>query len=212
MSELADTERTWRQIAAAPGGFRDRLVRVLRVVLPSIIGVLVAVLMVSPFAGTQELSFLLAKDAVNMAKERMRLTDALYRGEDSKGRPFSIHAGSAVQKSSAEPILRMTDLSANILMPEGAASLVAGYGLYDLDKETMRVTGPLSFDSGQGYTLVASNVELSMKTRSLRSFGPVSGRTKVGPFSANSLRADLNARTVTLSGGAHLRIEQNAIR
>ncbi len=212
MSELADTERTRRQIAAAPGGFRDRLVRVLRVVLPSIIGVLVAVLMVSPFAGTQELSFLLAKDAVNMAKERMRLTDALYRGEDSKGRPFSIHAGSAVQKSSAEPILRMTDLSANILMPEGAASLVAGYGLYDLDKETMRVTGPLSFDSGQGYNLVASNVELSMKTRSLRSFGPVSGRTKVGPFSANSLRADLNARTVTLSGGAHLRIEQNAIR
>jgi lipopolysaccharide export system protein LptC len=212
MSELADTERTRRQIAAAPGGFRDRLVRVLRVVLPSIIGVLIAILVVSPFAGTQELSFLLAKDAVNMATERMRLTDALYRGEDSKGRPFSIHAGSAVQKSSAEPILRMTDLSAHILMPEGAASLIAGYGQYDLDKETMRVTGPLSFDSGQGYNLVASNVELSMKTRSLRSFGPVSGRTRVGPFSANSLRADLNARTVTLSGGAHLRIEQNAIK
>jgi lipopolysaccharide export system protein LptC len=212
MSELAERERTKRQLLAAPGSSHDRLIRILRVVLPSIIGMLLAILAFSPFSGTQELSFVLAKNEVNMAKERMRLTEALYRGEDSKGRPFSIRAGSAVQKSSAEPLLRMTDLSARILMPEGAASLLAGYGLYDLDKETMRVTGPLSFDSGNGYSLVASNVELAMRTRKLQSFGPVSGRTKIGTFNAGGLRADLDARTVTLTGGAHLRIDQNAIR
>ncbi|MEY4999823.1 MAG: hypothetical protein RIS00_1867, partial [Pseudomonadota bacterium] len=39
MSEQADKERTSRQQLAAPGGRRDRLVRLLRVVLPSIIGV-----------------------------------------------------------------------------------------------------------------------------------------------------------------------------
>lgn len=212
MSDNADRERTKRQLSAAPGGGHDRLVRALRVILPSMIGMLLAVLAFSPFSGTQELSFVLAKNEVNMAKERMRLTEAVYRGEDSKGRPFSIRAGSAVQKSSAEPLLRMTDLSARILMPDGAASILAGYGIYDLDTETMRVTGPLSFDSGNGYSLIASNVQLAMKTRQLQSFGPVSGHTKVGTFNAGSLRADLDARTVTLSGGAHLRIDQNAIR
>ncbi len=211
MSELADLERTQRQKWATPGGRHDRLIRSLRVVLPSIIGALVAILAFSPFAGTQEVSFVLAKDEVNMARERMRLTEALYRGEDSKGRPFSLRAGSAVQKSSAEPILRMTDMAGRIIMDDGPAALIAGNGLYDLDKETMRVTGPLAFESA-GYNMVASNVELALKTRKMQSFGPVSGRTKVGTFRANRLSADLNTRVVRLDGGVHLRIEQNAIR
>ena len=80
MSEQADRERTLRQFFAAPGGRHDRLVRILRVALPSIIGVLVAMLVVSPFSNTQEMSFVLAKDEVNMAKERLRLTNAMYRG------------------------------------------------------------------------------------------------------------------------------------
>ena len=60
--------------------------------------------------------------------------------------------------------------------------------------------------------MVASNVELALKTRKMQSFGPVSGRTKVGTFRANRLSADLNTRVVRLDGGVHLRIEQNAIR
>lgn len=96
-------------------------------------------------------------------------------------------------------------------MDDGPAALIAGNGLYDLDKETMRVAGPLAFESA-GYNMVASNVELALKTRKMQSFGPVSGRTKVGTFRANRLSADLNTRVVRLDGGVHLRIEQNAIR
>jgi lipopolysaccharide export system protein LptC len=211
MSDQADLERTQRQQWATPGGRHDRLIRALRVVLPSIIGALVAVLAFSPFAGKQELSFVLDKDEVNMARERMRLTEARYRGEDSQGRPFSLRAGSAVQKSSADPVLEMTDLQGRILMEDGPASLTAGQGLYDLSKETMRVTGPLAFQS-VGYDIVASNVELALKTREMRSFGPVDGRTKVGTFRADRLSADLNTRVVRLDGGVRLRIDQNAIR
>ena len=70
-----------------------------------------------------------------MASERMRLTEALYRGEDSKGQPFSLRAGSAVQKSSAEPVLKMTDLQGRIIMNDGPASLTAGRGLYESKAE-----------------------------------------------------------------------------
>ncbi len=211
MSDLADLERTQRQKWATPGGRHDRLIRVLRVVLPSIIGALVAVLAFSPFTGADELSFVLDKDEVNMARERMRLTEAMYRGEDSKGRPFSLRAGSAVQKSSAEPVLKMTDMAGQIIMDDGPAALIAGNGLYDLDKETMRVTGPLVFQS-VGYNMVVSNVELALKSRKMQSFGPVSGRTKVGTFRADRMSADLNTRVVRLDGGVRLRIDQNAIR
>ena len=211
MSKLADLERTQRQKWANPGGRHDRLIRSLRVILPSIIGALVAVLAFSPFTGTQELSFVLQKDGVNLAKERMRLTAALYRGEDNKGRPFSLRVGSAVQKSSADPVLNMADLQGRIIMDDGPAALTAKSGLYDLSKETMRVNGPLAFQSA-GYDIVASNVELALKTKKMQSIGPVSGRTKVGTFRANRMSADLNSRVIRLDGDVHLRIEQNAIR
>lgn len=212
MSEQADRERTLRQFFAAPGGRHDRLVRILRVALPSIIGVLVAMLVVSPFSNTQEMSFVLAKDEVNMAKERLRLTNAMYRGEDSRGRPFTLRGGSAVQKSSSEPIIRLTDLSGQILMAGGPAQLVAGQGYYNLETEKVRVEGPLSYTSGDGFSLTANNVEFAMKNRQIESFGPVNGAMKVGTFSAGKLRADVDARIVRLEGGAHLRINQNAIR
>ena len=211
MSAQADLERNYRQRWALPGGRHDRLIRAMRVVLPSIIGLLVAILAFSPFTGQQELSFVLNKDEVNLSRERLRVVEALYRGEDSKGRPFSLRAGSAVQKTSAQPILDMTSLSGRISLQDGPASIIAQRGSYDLGKETMRVTGPLAVES-PGYDMVVSNVELSLKDRTMQSFGPVSGRTKVGTFHAGRLRADLDTRIVRLDGGVRLRIDQKAIK
>jgi lipopolysaccharide export system protein LptC len=211
MSAQADLERTQRQRWAMPGGRHDRLIRSLRVILPSVIGLLLAILAFSPFTSTQELSFVLDKDEVDLSRERMRLVEALYRGEDSKGRPFSLRAGSAVQKTSADPVLDMTSLSARILLEDGPASILAQRGTYNLSKETMRVDGPLAVES-PGYNMVASNVELSLKDRSMQSFGPVSGRTKVGTFRAGRLTGDLDTRIVRLEGGVQLRIDQNAVK
>jgi lipopolysaccharide export system protein LptC len=212
MSEEADIQRTSRQRFALPGGKHDRLVRVLRVLLPSIIGALLAVLAFSPFSSNREMSFVLAKNEVNLAKERMRVSNALYRGEDSKGRPFSLRAGSAVQKSSDEPILRMRDLKGRLLMDNGPASIVAGQGYYDMRAEKVRVEGPLSFMDGDGFNLNATNVEFLLKPKMMQSFGPVNGSTRVGTFRAGRLRADVEARIVRLEGGAQLQINQAAIR
>jgi len=211
MSAQADLERNYRQRWALPGGRHDRLIRAMRVVLPSIIGLLVAILAFSPFTGQQELSFVLNKDEVNLSRERLSVVEALYRGEDSKGRPFSLRAGSAVQKTSAQPVLDMTSLSGRLSLQDGPASIIAQRGSYDLGKETMRVTGPLAVES-PGYDMVVSNVELSLKDRTMQSFGPVSGRTKVGTFHAGRLRADLDTRIIRLDGGVRLRIDQNAIK
>lgn len=212
MSQQADTERTKLQRWALPGGAHDRTVRILRVGLPSLIGLLLAIMLFSPFREKDELSFLLAKEDVGMAKERMRLTEAYYRGEDSKGRPFSLSAGSAVQKSSAEPIIRMTDMQGRLLTGTGAATITAGQSLYDLVAQQVQVPGQLVYNSGDGYSLVASNVEMSLKDRRLKSIGPVAGSTKVGSFRAGRMSADLDSRVVRLEGGVHLRIDQNAIR
>jgi lipopolysaccharide export system protein LptC len=212
MSQLADTERTKRQLWALPGGSHDRLIRLLKAGLPVAVGVLAAFLITAPFAMRGEVSFVLDKNDVDVASERMRVREALYRGEDTKGRPFSIRAGSAVQKTSRIPIVQMHDLSARLMMTDGAAVLNAQQGLYNIQSDQVKVVGPVQFDSAQGYRLTTRNVNIDMKGRTMMSEDRVYGRMPTGTFDADRLSADLEARTVTLSGNARLRIEQNAIK
>jgi lipopolysaccharide export system protein LptC len=212
MSELADKIRTGRQRFAAPKGIYDRVIALLRVLLPIGVGALAAVLVLAPFSMRSELSFVLDKNEVDIARERMRVESALYRGEDSQGRPFSLRAGSAVQKSSRDPIVRLTDLSARILLSDGPAQIVAQQGDYNMNSEQVRVDAPVRVETASGYRVATSNVAVDLKSRTMRSFGPVNGRANIGTFSADRLIADLNRRTIILDGNARLRIEQNALK
>lgn len=208
MSEIADRTRGHRQIWAAPGGSHDRLVAFLGWLLPSAIGVLAAFLAIAPLTKGNEVSFVLDKNKVEVAKERMRVTKAMYRGSDSKGQPFTLNAGSAVQKSSADPIVNLFDLVASITLPDGPAVLTAGRGRYDMDQENVAVDGSMLFTAADGYRLETSNVGIDLKSRQVTGTGVVNGKMPLGSFSANTMRADLGARTVILDGRARLRIVQ----
>ena len=212
MSERADLDRTMRQLWAASGSRHDRVVRLLRVGLPLVIGVIAAVLIFSPFTQRSEVSFLLAKDKVEVAKERMRVTRAEYRGQDTRGRPFALVAGSAVQKSSAEPIVRMTDLSGAISLEDGPATIAAQHAQYNMDNETVTVPGTVLVKGADGYRIDAQGVAVDLKTRSLAGDGGVAGTLNIGRFSANEIHADLDERIVRLSGNARLRINQGVLR
>jgi lipopolysaccharide export system protein LptC len=64
----------------------------------------------------------------------------------------------------------------------------------------------------QGYHLDTSGVTVDLKERQLVSGGPVQGTMRLGQFSAGHLSGDLGNRTVTLSGGARLKIVQGAVK
>lgn len=212
MSLQADQQRSYRQRWALPGGSHDRLIKTLKNVLPVMVGVLTAFLAMAPFTHAGDVSFVLDKNKVAVAKERMRVTEALYRGEDSKGQRFSLRAGSAVQKSSREPIVDLQDLSARILLSDGPAVLVAQKGRYDMDDEHVAIDGAVQFQSAGGYRMTTRDVGVDLKTRQMKSQGRVDGRMPIGTFSADHLEADLGERTVTLNGRARLRIDQNGLK
>jgi lipopolysaccharide export system protein LptC len=213
MSELALQERSARQIWARPNGHHDQLVRGLRIALPAGIAVLGLFLVLAPVSSPNgDVSFMLAKDSVSMARERLRVTTATYRGEDSKGRPFEISAGSAVQRSSLEPVVRLSDLVARLQLEEGPATLSAKAGRYDMEREIVAVDGPLRFETADGYRVEANNVAVGLKTRKLASDSRVDGTLPLGSFSAGGIQADLKARTVTLNGRARLHIVQHTAR
>ncbi|MGW8134830.1 LPS export ABC transporter periplasmic protein LptC [Sphingomonas zeae] len=206
MSEIADRVRTRRQIWAAPGSRHDRFVTVARWMLPSAIGVLTAFLVMAPIYASNEVSFVLDKKKVEVAKERLKIQAAQYRGVDDKGQPFSLDAGSAIQRSSAEPVVQLNKLSAAIRLSDGPATVSANSGRYDMRTEQVQLDGPLDFKSAGGYDLQTRDATIDLQQRTLVSGGAVTGRVPQGNFSANKMRADLENRSVRLEGNARLRI------
>ncbi|MDG6079316.1 LPS export ABC transporter periplasmic protein LptC [Erythrobacter litoralis] len=211
-TQQAQALRSRRQRFAAPGGSHDRLVRFLSRALPMAMGVLAALMIITPLSPRGEISFLLDRNKVAVVKDRLRVDNALYRGQDNQSRPFSLTAGEAVQRSSAEGIVRMDDLIARILLPEGPARVEAGGGQYDIDQSVVSLAGPMEFTAADGYRMTARGVSLDLKDKHLTGAGGVEGAVPAGTFRANRLDADLGARTVTLSGDARLRMVPGQMR
>ena len=212
ISAEADVERDRRRAWAAGGGAHDRLVRGLQVCLPIAIGALCAVLLFAPFGQRSDIGFLLAKDSIEISPQRLRVEAARYTGADSVGRPFSVTAGSAVQRSAADPIVQMRDLSAMIVLRDGPATLTADTGGFDPARDRITIDGPLRFVAADGYRLDTGAVAIDLTTRTLASGRRVTGNLPIGRFSADSIYADLDNRVVRLQGHARLRIDQGLRR
>jgi lipopolysaccharide export system protein LptC len=212
MSEAAVRDREIKQQWAVPGSQHDRLIRIAKIGLPSAVGVLIAFLALAPLDKRSDVSFILDKNKVENAPERMRVDLARYTGEDNQGRPFAIVARSAIQRSSEEPIVDISGMMARLMLPQGPATISANLAHYNLDEQMVRVVGPVRVSGPEGYRLDTSDVQVDLKQRTVAGSGGVQGRMKLGQFSAGRLTADLGARTVTLDQGARLKIVQGAVR
>ncbi len=200
MSRRAERQRTRRQTFAAPGGGFDRLIAFLRVALPSAVGALIAILLVTPLIHRDESSFVLDKDKVERAPERLQASNALYRGNDDKGRPFALSAGSALQRNAAPGQVQLRDLAARIMLDDGPAAIHAKAGIYDIESQIARIPGQLSFQAEPGYRLTTGNAVIAFGPQSLTADGGVTGSTDLGDFKGDRLSADLANRKLIVSG------------
>ena len=71
----------------------------------------------------QEVSFILDKNQVETAPERMRIEAARYQGKDDKGQPFTIRAQRAVQPTSDQPIVDIRGMFARLGLASGPATI-----------------------------------------------------------------------------------------
>jgi lipopolysaccharide export system protein LptC len=212
MSEAAERDRLVKRGWAAPGGAHDYLVKFLKLVLPAVVGVLLAYMFLSPLSRQREMSFLLDKNKVDVARERLKVQSAQYRGVDNEGRPFTIDARRAVQAKSTDPEVQISGMSAQIQLAEGPAMLQAERGRYNMDKQTVDVIGPILFTAADGYRLQSRDVAVDLNSKTLASGAGVEGQMPLGRFTAGRMSVDLPSRKVVLSGRARLHIVQGGLR
>jgi len=212
MSEAALRERAVKQRWAVPGSAHDRIIRWSKIVLPSAVGALIAILALAPLDKEGDVSFILDKKKVENAPERMRVETARYVGADNKGQKFSITAQRAIQRTSEVPIVDIEGMLAQLALANGPLMIAANQGRYDLDTQKVAVNGPVRVLGPDGYRLETRDVQVDLKARQVTSSGPVAGQLRLGHFQAGQMHADLGERKVVLDGGARLKIVQGAVR
>ena len=212
MSEAAVQDRRIKRDWSRPGSAHDRLVTAMKIALPALIGIVLAFLVFSPLEDKQEVSFLLKKEEVDRAGERMRVQSAQYRGQDSRGRPFVLNAQRALQRSATRPIVEIGGMSAEMDLENGLARIEAGRARYNIQEERVQVIGPIQISAADGYRMVTHDVQVDLRGRRLASQGSVEGQMPLGRFSGGRLEANLGDRTVVLTGRPRLHIVQGAIR
>ena len=212
MSRAARDRRADKRRWARPGGSHDAVVRIGKWLVPLGFLAMFAWLAVIPFLERDDSSFLLDKKDVDQAEERMRVEEARYTGEDDEGRKFLIVAAEAVQETSRVPVVVIRGMAARLSTDEGPVEVVAPRGRYDIDAKIVEVDGPLEATAPDGYRLATRDVTVDLDTTRLRSDGGVRGETRLGTFEANSMEADLDARSIVLSGGARLKLRRGAVR
>lgn len=206
MTAKADQIRQRRRAFAAPGSSLDRTVRWLAVGLPAALGVIAALMVVTPLGPRGEVSFLLDRNKVSTTPNRLVVDSAVYRGEDGKGRPFSLSAGAAVQHSVSQPVVQMRDLVGRILLDDGPAQITADLGSYNYNTQQIAIDSEVRFVAADGYRMNTRGVSVDLDKKTMVGSGGIAGSTPAGTFSADSMQANLTARTVALQGRAHLRM------
>ena len=211
-AKSASGERIIKQRWATPGSGHDRIVRWTKIVLPSAVGVLLAVLMLAPLDKRGDVSFILDKKKVDSAPERMRVESARYTGTDDKGQRFTMVADRAIQPSSDTPLVDIWGMFARLNLAKGPMLIAANKGRYNVDTQKVAINGPVKVQGTDGFRLKTSDVTVDLKARELASNGPAEGAMRLGTFRADQIRADLGERTVVLDGGARLKIVHGAVR
>jgi lipopolysaccharide export system protein LptC len=211
-SEAARRDRAVKRGWARPGSAHDWLVGFLKILLPLGVGVVLAYLLLSPLSKTKENSFLLDKNKVEVAHERLKTQSAEYRGLDDQGRPFTVQAQRAVQPTAAAPLVNVNGMAAQLQMKEGPATVNADQGQYNIDKQQMQVQGPVHVKAANGYRLETRDVNIDLNTHKVTGSNGVEGTTNVGTFRADNMTSDIRNKSVVLTGRAHLHITQGGLR
>src|SRR3546814_15438252 len=96
-------------------------------------------------------------------------------------------------------------LAAGIQLSDGPAKIAAPGGRYNMDSEKVALDGPITVRTASGYALDTKDATVDLQARTMASDGGVSGTTPQGTFRADSMNANLENRTVPLTGNLQFR-------
>jgi len=182
---------------------RSRLVRLLRIVLPTLIGLILLAL-----AGAVAYNALMVRPAQPKdTAEPIRLTHPRLLGRDDKGRAFVITAQSATRDPNDYQRV-ILDQPALVLDEQGPdpVRLVAREGVYHEGSAQLDLHGGVRLLGSRAAFDTATSM-FNAKTGEVLGSGPIHGSGSLGEIQAKSYAVSGKGERVIFNGGVHTRLE-----
>ncbi|MCW2309653.1 LPS export ABC transporter periplasmic protein LptC [Rhodobium gokarnense] len=187
----------------------SRRVRRLKIVLPSVAAVIVAVIagmvVISSFAPGIDLSALsFGGDGIVMANPRLS-------GHDKQNRSYEVTADRAVQSLANPKIITMEKIGARVELGDGSwATFRAVEGVFDGTKETLSLTDRITIDSSLGYQATLDGAEVNFKDGVVTSADPFSLTSEKGTIEAGRLEVKDDGQTILFGDGIKMTLNPAA--
>ncbi len=198
-----------RAVLFATAARESRRVRRLRVLLPSI-GALLFALVIGATIVTR-ISISLSIGDLKITSDGLAMDAPHLSGSDGKGRTYKVRAESAVQDLTDTRIIRLKNIEANVIQPDGSeAQLLADSGVYDSGAQMLVLKENIRLAKSDGSGGALSRAEINLNTGSLTSDSPVAFSSRLGKINAEKMGLEKNAGTVTFTGGVHMTVDPAA--
>ncbi len=184
----------------------SRLVRVLRVATPVsvvLLGLVVIVAWINPFAAPAPVSAPIGAPSVSGKKITMELPRLAGYTRDSRAYEFS--AKSAAQDMNEPNKVELTDIRAKVeLQQRGMVELIAPSGLYDSKGERLVLGRDIVLSASAGYEARLREATVHVRSGHIVSEEPVEVKLLNGTLNSRRLEITENGAMVLFDGGVEM--------
>lgn len=187
----------------------SRFVRVMKILLPSLAAVLLALVVVWPRLHLEDTRFRLGFANLSAdAVQTLSMENARYFGIDQNNRPFTVTSDRATQEDAQPDIVDLTQPKADFTSKDGSGVfLQADRGYYHQKAQLLDLIGNVSLYHDKGYELHTERAEVNLADSTAHGEVPVHGQGPQGVLEGEGFQIRDKGGDVVVTGKSTLSLK-----
>lgn len=192
--------------AVRAGGRYSRFVSTMRVALPLVAGMIVALVVAWPEIEENRQGFELGISQLSVHdKGGQQIVNPRFTGTDRNRRPYSVTADSAAQAKEASGQIDLAFPKADLTARNGTwIAVSAASGRYDRQAETLLLKGGVDMFHDQGYELHTPSARVDLAQGRASGDQPVRGQGPFGTLQGTGFRVWDSGRRLLIAGKSRI--------
>ncbi len=190
----------------------SRVVRSLRIILPVVAMLLVALVIAWPYLQKETIAFTIgfATSEIDGSQSTV-MVNPRYTGTDSEDRPYSITADLAHNLVFDTDQVDLDNPKADLTLDDGTWLVVtADTGVYARVGETLDLSGSVNLFQDEGYEIRTDAVRVNLDQSTAESVTPTEGHGPFGELRSDGFRIIDLGKTIMFTGNARLTLFADA--
>ncbi len=190
----------------------SRFVGVMKLGLPLTAALLIGLVVVWPDSDPPRIDLGLTFANISVGDDgEVGMAKVRYVGVDKLNRPFVVTAERVTPESEDAQRLALEELQADMTHDNGHwVTLIAGAGLYDRGRETLRLDSAVDIYSDDGLELHTNSAFVDFVSGRAHGNDPVRGQGPIGFLNAEAFELFDNGQRILFTGGVSLTVRPGA--